>query len=252
MSLEDRTSQFVSRANITHDGKYIYSNVCYTGSGSKVSIICRDHGEFAQRPNDHLRGNGCPTCKFAKIASLKRKTAHHFICDAIEIHGDCYDYDAVDYVNAKTKVEITCKIHGAFWQTPDKHLGAETGCPKCSNHVSKGERVIQNFLDSRKIGYVREKRFDDLLGSTANSRLRFDFWIPIFNMLIEYDGEHHFMPVRTKGRISQEQAISNHQSTIINDQKKNEYAFLHGYRLERIHFSENLQDRLLHIFDGHS
>lgn len=37
-------------------------------------------------------------------------------------HGDEYDYSKVNYINAKTKIEIICNIHRSFWQTPDAHL----------------------------------------------------------------------------------------------------------------------------------
>ena len=45
-----------------------------------------------------------------------------FIKKAKEKHGDRYDYSKVHYINAKTKILITCKIHGDFNQTPCNHL----------------------------------------------------------------------------------------------------------------------------------
>lgn len=53
-----------------------------------------------------------------------------FIKKAFSIHGDVYNYSKVDYINAKTKVVITCSIHGDFDQTPDGHLHGQ-GCPVC-------------------------------------------------------------------------------------------------------------------------
>lgn len=46
-----------------HGERYDYSKVIYTSSKSKVNIICKIHGEFWQRPNDHMSGSGCPKCK---------------------------------------------------------------------------------------------------------------------------------------------------------------------------------------------
>lgn len=48
------------------------------------------------------------------------------------VHGDKYDYSLVKYIRAKDKVKIICRLHGAFNQTPDKHLNGQ-GCPKCSS-----------------------------------------------------------------------------------------------------------------------
>jgi len=55
-----------------------------------------------------------------------------FIEKARKVHGDKYDYSLVDYINAKTKVKIICKIHGIFEQKPDAHINQKQGCPKCA------------------------------------------------------------------------------------------------------------------------
>lgn len=58
VSLED----FIRRANEKHHNKYDYSLVDLKNTWSKVDIICPIHGKFSQKPNDHLRGIGCPEC----------------------------------------------------------------------------------------------------------------------------------------------------------------------------------------------
>ena len=58
-----------------------------------------------------------------------------FIEKAIAKHGNKYDYSLVEYVAAKKKVKIICKIHGAFEQTADGHLNT-LGCGKCSRKIS--------------------------------------------------------------------------------------------------------------------
>ena len=60
----------------------------------------------------------------------KRKTTEQFIQEAINIHGDRYDYSNVEYVNNRTKVVIACSQHGEFLQTPGDHLNGR-GCPVC-------------------------------------------------------------------------------------------------------------------------
>lgn len=56
------TEQFVEKAKLVHGNKYDYSKVEYKNTSTKVCIICREHGEFWQTPNNHLFGAGCPTC----------------------------------------------------------------------------------------------------------------------------------------------------------------------------------------------
>jgi hypothetical protein len=60
---------FIDRSEKIHDGKYDYSKVNYENTRKQVIIICKEHGEFKQTPNDHLSGYGCTKC--AKIGYSK-------------------------------------------------------------------------------------------------------------------------------------------------------------------------------------
>lgn len=55
-------SDVVGRFNMVHNNRYDYSKVKYVNNGSKVEIICLDHGSFFQTPSNHIAGNGCPKC----------------------------------------------------------------------------------------------------------------------------------------------------------------------------------------------
>ena len=55
--------KFIKKAKEIHGDKYDYSKVDYSNAHTKVCIICPNHGEFWQTPNNHLRGHGCPKCK---------------------------------------------------------------------------------------------------------------------------------------------------------------------------------------------
>lgn len=63
----------------------------------------------------------------------KRFKTNDFIVRAKERHGDRYDYSKADYVSARTKVVVTCRVHGDFLTAPMNHLHGCGGCPKCSN-----------------------------------------------------------------------------------------------------------------------
>lgn len=250
-------SDFIDRATKVHNCKYTYENSKYSIASAKLDITCPIHGSFLQRAADHMRGDGCPRCKFDKLASSKRSSSIEFIEKAMAIHGSRFNYYNVAYKNAITKVEIECTTHGSFMQTPDKHLGGG-GCPQCSYHLSRGEFAIVSILDRHNIRYVREKRFPDLVGSTSNSRLRYDFWLPDYNCLIEYDGEQHFEPINIKGRLSSDQIVPKFQAIRRNDAMKNQYARDHGIELIRIPYNNSISDRnalieshLSHILDRH-
>ena len=89
--------EFIKRAKEIHGNKYDYSKVEYVNTETKVCIICPIHGEFWQKPNNHLRGEGCPKC------GCKVYDTNTFISEACKVHGDKYDYSKVKYINNKTK-----------------------------------------------------------------------------------------------------------------------------------------------------
>jgi len=185
---KDTTDDFINKANIKHNYKYDYSEVVYVDSKTKVTIICREHGKFTQSPSQHLDGSGCSKC-----SGNKRLTKKEFVERAKEVHGDIYDYTLVKYHNSLSKVDIICQDHGIFKQSPSNHLKGR-GCSKCK--MSSGEKLIYDYLTENKIEFQSQKTFNDC---KYKSKLRFDFFIPNKNIVIEYDGEFHFIPIKHWG-----------------------------------------------------
>ena len=177
----DWKENFIKKASERHKYKYDYSKVEYINVHTKVCIICPEHGEFLITPNNHLRGHGCPKC-----AGCNKSNNDTFVTMAKEIHGDKYDYSKVEYVNYETKVCIICPEHGEFWQTPHGHLNGQ-GCPYCKNSYLENE--ISILLKENKIIYEQEKTFEWL---RDKGRLYLDFYLPDYNILIEYNGQQHF------------------------------------------------------------
>ena len=140
------TEEFIERAREIHGDTYDYSKVSYINSNTKVTIICKTHGEFQQRPQKHLIKRGCDICG----GSYKSNT-EEFIAKAKEIHGDTYDYSKVEYIDRKTNVIIICKKHGEFPQTPKTHL-RNCGCDSCgTDRTSEIRRKpISEFIEESK------------------------------------------------------------------------------------------------------
>lgn len=139
--------QFIIEAQTIHNNKYDYSKVVYVNTNTKIKIICKEHGEFEQRPSCHLKGKSCPICGIIKKEFSQKKTQEQFIKEAIEKHGDRYDYSNVQYINSDTKIIIICKEHGEFEKVPFKHLQGQ-GCPKCSRkkRVLKQSKTSNQFI----------------------------------------------------------------------------------------------------------
>ena len=58
----NKSDYFINQANEIHRNRYSYENVKYQLSNVKVTITCKKHGNFTQKPNCHLNGAGCPKC----------------------------------------------------------------------------------------------------------------------------------------------------------------------------------------------
>jgi hypothetical protein len=62
---EDRKlskEEFIEKAKKVHGNKYNYSKIEYINSYTKIIMICPKHGEFLQKPSNHLNGQGCRYC----------------------------------------------------------------------------------------------------------------------------------------------------------------------------------------------
>jgi formate dehydrogenase assembly factor FdhD len=127
-------SEFVSRAREIHGDLYDYSDTVYAGSRSRVRIACKKHGIFEQYPQYHLAGSGCQVCGREStnktFARKSKKAGSEFVSRAREIHGDLYDYSGTVYAGSKSDVNIACKKHGVFKQSPASHIHGH-GCPQC-------------------------------------------------------------------------------------------------------------------------
>ncbi len=59
--------KFVEKAIKVHGNKFNYNKVVYVNSYTRVIIICPKHGDFSQKPGDHIHSSaGCPICKESK------------------------------------------------------------------------------------------------------------------------------------------------------------------------------------------
>lgn len=58
----DKQEYFLNQVKEIHGDRYDYSKVHYINSLNKISIVCRNHGEFKQLPCHHISGQGCKKC----------------------------------------------------------------------------------------------------------------------------------------------------------------------------------------------
>lgn len=143
------TSEFIGKSLEVHGKRYCYGKSVYSGSKIPLTITCLLHGDFEQKPNGHLSGQGCPKCD-----KSARMDTQAFIDKAKDIHAGKYSYSKCYYNNSRTKVVITCPIHGDFEQLPDGHLRGY-GCRKCRNElVANGQRMrVDDFIARANVAH---------------------------------------------------------------------------------------------------
>lgn len=127
---------FIRKSKETHGDRYLYDKTTYKGSHEKVTVTCKNHGDFEVKASNHIDGHGCRECY---IDSL-RMGNDEFIRRSKEIHGDRYCYDQVSYIKGSQKVCIICKTHGPFHQEPVSHLLGH-GCRKCACEEESSSRI---------------------------------------------------------------------------------------------------------------
>lgn len=218
--------QFIEKAEVVHNDKYDYSETNYINSQTKVKIMCPEHGEFWQKPNNHLMGEGCPYC-----SGNVKLTPENFIEKAKTVHGNKYDYSRITYISGnKVKLDIVCPIHGIFKQTANGHLHGY-GCPHCK--TSYGEEQIRKCCE--KNGYkIYEDFFMNYRGYYWLGLMHLDCCFPKLNLAFEYDGQQHFQPVMWKGSGTIEQAEEEFKQLQQRDILKNQLCEEHGIKLVRI------------------
>lgn len=151
------TEEFIREALRVHGDKFDYSLTRYVDASTPVRITCPKHGTFEQRPSDHLRTTGCPTCGIESTGSRLRKSREQFIKEASTKYGSKFDYTQVNYQDSHTPVTIICPIHGEFSQTPTIHLQSRYGCPKCG--ATAGGR--ENRLTFSEFQQQAQQKFGD-------------------------------------------------------------------------------------------
>lgn len=209
-------------------------------SGNQTPIKCRcviDDYEWDTYPTHLLSGIGC-----AKCAGVATKTTREFIEELSDINS--FIEVIGEYNGNKEGIKCRCKIDNHIWNPSPNALLRGEGCPLCNS--SKGEKKIAKYLQSNNINFKSQYVFD---GCKNINDLLFDFYIPTYNIAIEYDGEYHSQVIKYKNE-SFEFAEKRFLRQKINDNIKNQYCEKHDIKLIRIPYTdfneiENILDKYL-------
>jgi hypothetical protein len=161
--MENGLNKFLRKAKEIHGDRYDYSKLNYINSVTKVIIICQHHGEFKQRPGDHINKKcGCAKCGKIQMGIKQSIGPDEFIRRANEKHGEGkFDYSLVKdtWVNTHRNVKIICHKHGKFEQSPSNHLSTN-GCNKCG--IEKTAEKTRNNIEYKIEKWKKNSDFEYL------------------------------------------------------------------------------------------
>lgn len=219
--------EFIERlAEITDDIDIISD---FVNTSTTVQARCKKCGhQWNAYPGHLLNGIGCQQCYFKRIGDNLRLSHDDFIKRLNIINKDITVVSK--YQLADIKVECKCNKCGYIWEALPYNLLNNHGCPICND--SKGEKKIFEYLKSKQILFEYQKEYSDLLG-VNNGLLSYDFYLPDYNLLIEFQGKQHEVPVDFKG-FGYKYAYNQYIKQIEHDKRKRQYALDHNIKLLEI------------------
>lgn len=206
-------------------------DLIYYGGASDSSSwwYCNKHNKPFKRTLANLvngRG-GCDECYLENLRSRCSMGYDEFKRRLKEVHPSLVVLDK--YVNNSTKLHFRCLEHNCdFYSTPANVLSSLRCCEK--QRITYKEEQICRYIESLGISITRQKKFEDCVDKRE---LKFDIWLNDYNVIVEYDGEQHYRPVRFGGE-SIEESIRKFEYTQTHDQIKNEYCASKNIPLIRI------------------
>lgn len=203
----------------------------YVGSNIPILHKCKiDEYEWYAVPSRILQGVGCPKC------AKKLKTHDDYVADVNMINKNIEVVGI--YKKWNEPILHRCKKCGYEWMVKPNGILNGTGCPVCKE--SHGERSINEWLNTYNILYQRQKVFDDCKDKRV---LPFDFYLPEYNICIEYQGIQHYKPIDYFG------GQKSFESQVSRDNIKKEYCQKNNIILFAIPYFEDINEELTIIYD---
>ena len=199
-------------------------------SNTYVKYNCPKHGEHTTKIYALVLGHGCMECQYEENASKSRHPVDYV--ESVFSNYGATLLNKNDYLKCDLKnLLVICPECGKKFLTSFGAFTKRNGqcCPECSMSESRGEREIRNVLENNHIDFKQEYSFVDCKDKLS---LPFDFYLPNYNILIEYQGAQHYEVVKKFGGLDAFILRQKH------DKIKMEYCFLNNITLITIPYWE--------------
>ena len=236
-NLPKTTYSFIKEVDDLWHGEYEVIGE-YVNRKTKIGIKHNScNNIFEMTPEKFISGQECPHCKSKRQSENQLISISDFNCKIFNLVGNEYTVLSNEYKGANTKILFkhnTC--NSEFKMTPSKFINANQRCPICNQ--SKGEMECSKYFKNNNIKHIPQKSFPKLFG-LGGKLLSYDFYLPDYNLLIEYQGEFH------DGKANWYVA-ENLEKQQEHDRRKRQYAKDHNIKLLEIWYwdFENIEEIL--------
>ena len=222
-----------------NEGRITLLSEYHTNYKCKIKFKCNVCGYVDTARSDVLKkGRKCKNCLKLKYKKAYTKTTKQYSDEVYSKTGGDYElvsqYKGVnEYINM---VHSTC---GSEFRTTPHQFNRGRRCPNCNK--SKGEQLVSKALDELRIAYEEQVTVSQLTG--LSHRYSFDFYLPSYNLLIEYQGIQHYRPVELFG------GASTFRTQKHNDAYKRDFASKNGYELLEIPYNISTFKEVLEVVE---
>ena len=230
--------EIIKRIRKVNKKGYSLEKFKYKGSLKNSIFICPKHGEFEMTPAHFLNGEICPKCAVEERGIRSRCNEKDVIKRFNDVFKSFYDYSKFKYVDMHSKSTVICPLHGEFSIDAMHHLRGQ-GCPICSS--SHMERNICRLLEENNIKFEKEFILD------KKKKYRYDFFLPSSNILIECQGEQHYVPINFKSTYDYNEVINDFNKLLKRDNEKYNFAIFHGYNIIYFVDKSNFHDKSINV-----
>lgn len=181
----------------------------------------------------------CKYCNRKYLSEIKMKSNNDFLKE-FNKRLDSNEYVILtEYIGAHNKVKVKHLLCESIFNMEANNLLKGYSCPVCSHSgKSVGETLVAKYLDKYNISYEYPKSFNDLVDSKP---LRYDFYLPTHNTLIEYQGKQHYYPLSYFG------GEKSFNKQVKHDRMKRDYAIKNGFNFVEIPYRESYTDKMSEI-----
>ncbi len=227
------------------------------GVSTHIFIKCQEksyHDSYKIRVSHFINNSRCPYCcsfhgKVHPLDSLGKYLEDKGLLHLWSEKNKKSPYELSKHSNEKVWWKCNNGKHKDYKKMVYVATSSDFCCHYCKTSI--GETKILNYLNNKSIEHTYQKTYKGLIG-LKNKKLSYDFYIPDFNLLIEFQGIQHEKPIDFNGE-GIEKAKENFEKQVEHDRRKKEHAKLHNISLLEIWYwdydniEEILNNNLKHI-----